>query len=219
MAPSKRDMAYERLRRKIVGCELKPGDLVDEKKETEELGFSRTPVHEAIAKLSEEGLLQIFPRKGVVVSQISLHDFQDILDSRLLIEPFVFLKSLNVLEHQRLEAFRQQMIDRIEQRDTAGDSTDHDFDYAFHMYFAERAGNRYLSGLMATLMTQSQRIRFFSAIAPERTIESYREHVAIIDAALAGDGDAGVEALRAHLINTREGYNRIYHTQEDYFRA
>ncbi|MBT1177071.1 GntR family transcriptional regulator [Bifidobacterium callimiconis] len=219
MAESKRDQAYNYLREQIVLCNIKPGEALDEKRAAAELGFSRMPVREAVNKLAEEHLVSIFPSRGVIVNQISLADFQEMLDVRLLIEPYLLHLAMPRVERCDLEEFRDAMISRIDNPEVEADSFGHDFDYTFHMYFARKAGSRYLTSLMSTLMTQSQRIRFFSAVAPERITESYREHVAIIDAVLAGDEAAAVEAIRTHLNNTREGYLRISRAQESFFRA
>ncbi|MBT1166595.1 GntR family transcriptional regulator [Bifidobacterium simiarum] len=218
MAGSKRDQAYEYLRRQIVLCRIKPGEPLDEKLAAQELGFSRMPVREAVNRLAEEHLVSVFPSRGVIVNQISIPDFQEMLDIRMLVEPYLLHKSLPNLVAEDLRGFRDVMTERIENPQVESDSVDDDFDYRFHMYFAEKAGGRYLISMMSTLMTQSQRIRFFAAVAPQRLIEAYREHVAIIDAALAGDLQAGTEAIMTHLRNTREGYDRIYHAQEPYFR-
>ncbi|WP_158275803.1 GntR family transcriptional regulator [Bifidobacterium catulorum] len=218
MAESKRDQAYRYLRDQIVLCRIKPGEPLDEKRAAQELGFSRMPVREAVNKLAEEHLVSIFPSRGVIVNPISSSDYQEMLDIRLLIEPYLLHRSLPSLDPDDLRAFRVDMVERIEHPDAASDSVGNDFDYRFHMYFAEKSGSRYLISLMNMIMTQSQRIRFFSAVAPQRIVESYREHVAIIDAALAQDEPAVVAAIRAHLDNTREGYSRISHAREDFFR-
>lgn len=58
MGKSRKEIAYDYIKPKIVFCELKPGDILDEKKIIEELGFSRTPIREAISELAEEKLVQ-----------------------------------------------------------------------------------------------------------------------------------------------------------------
>lgn len=219
MAESKRDRAYNYLREQIVLCHIKPGEALDEKRVAAELGFSRMPVRDAVNKLAEEHLVSIFPSRGVIVNQISLADFQDMLDIRLLIEPYLLHLAMPRVDRVDLEEFRAAMMARIGDPNAETDSFGHDFDYTFHMYFAHKAGSRYLISLMGTLMTQSQRIRFFSVVEPERIISSYREHVAIIDAVLAGDEEAAAAAIRDHLNNTREGYLRISRAREGFFRA
>ncbi|NMN00943.1 transcriptional regulator, GntR family [Bifidobacterium sp. DSM 109958] len=218
-AVSKAERAYAFLRRRIVFCEARPGDLVDEKAIAADLGFSRTPVHEAIARLAEEGLLRVYPRRGIVVTPISVAGIDDMLDARLVIEPASVRAALarGSVDRAVLLTFRDDMERRIAGGGGQSDTIEDDFDFRFHMYFAQAAGNRYLTELMARLMAVSQRIRFFSALAPDRILASYREHVAIIDAVLSGDADAAEAALRAHLDATREGYLAIADSRADFF--
>lgn len=218
---SKSEVAYRFLRRRIVFCEARPGDMVDEKAVAADLGFSRTPVHEAIARLADEGLLRVFPRKGIAVARISLAGMNEMLDARLVIEPACIRLALRhaALDRATLMMFRDEMNRRVSGGGEQADTIEDDFDFRFHMSFAQTSGNRYFIDLMTRLMVQSQRIRFFSALAPERIVMSYREHVAIIDALLADDADAACEAVRLHLENTREGYLRIAAMRQDFFTA
>lgn len=210
MATSKREVAYEYLREKIVCCELKPGDVLDEKGVAADLHCSRTPVREAINQLVEEHLVQIFPRKGIIVTQISLSSLNDMLDCRSLIEPYLLHQSMRGLNDEKLLEFKRIQEQRIADRNAAADSTMRDFDFNFHMYFAETAGNQYLTNLMKTLLSLNQRTRFFSSWDDSRILESFREHIDIIDAALNRDEEAGVRAMRNHLEKTRESYIRLF---------
>lgn len=178
MGKSRKEIAYDYIKPKIVFCELKPGDILDEKKIIEELGFSRTPIREAISELAEEKLVTIMPRRGIVVTQISLKDVEDMLNARALLEPYIF----------------QNAFPNV-----------------------EKANNQYLYRMMHLLMTHSQRIRSFSTMHQERYIDSYKEHIEIIDMMLSGDEDKVMEAVKKHISNTVEGYKQIYSIQGSFF--
>ncbi|KAB8292657.1 GntR family transcriptional regulator [Bifidobacterium avesanii] len=214
---SKSDVAYAFLRRRIVFCEARPGDLLDEKAIAADLGCSRTPVREAIAKLAQEQLLTVYPRRGIVVSPISLTSMRDMLGARLVVEPACLHLAFDRLDRAALLTFRDDMTRRIAGGGERSDTIEDDFDFRFHMYFATVAGNRYFTDLMSRLMAQSQRIRFFSALAPDRILASYHEHLAIIDACLGGDERGAVEAVKRHLEATRDGYLAIARERREYF--
>ena len=218
MAQNKRDIAYEYLRKQIVFCTLKPGDLIDERQITEQLGISRTPVREAITKLSEENLVTIFPRKGIVVSQISFSDLREMIECRLLVEPYLIHQTFAQLDTEALKALRDKVVAKGSVTGVDADAIEDDFDYAFHMYFAKRAGNHYLEGLMSTLLALSQRSRIFLPWSPERVSGAANEHIAIIDCALAGDEEGTTEAIRTHLVHSREGYTHVFESHSDFFR-
>ena len=182
MGKSRKEIAYDYIKPKIVFCELKPGDILDEKKIIEELGFSRTPIREAISELAEEKLVTIMPRRGIVVTQISLKDVEDMLNARALLEPYIFQNAFPNVEKDVLLRMKNQLND-----------------------------------MMHLLMTHSQRIRSFSTMHQERYIDSYKEHIEIIDMMLSGDEDKVMEAVKKHISNTVEGYKQIYSIQESFF--
>lgn len=190
---------------------------MDEKKIIEELGFSRTPIREAISELAEEKLVTIMPRRGIVVTQISLKDVEDMLNARALLEPYIFQNAFPNVEKDVLLRMKNQLNDMIAHKKVKMDSLEEDFDYSFHMYFAEKANNQYLYRMMHLLMTHSQRIRNFSTMHQERYIDSYKEHIEIIDMMLSGDEDKVMEAVKKHISNTVEGYKQIYSIQGSFF--
>jgi DNA-binding GntR family transcriptional regulator len=70
-APSLTDVAYDRLKRKIVHCELAPGDRVTERQLSQSLDVGLTPVREALARLNQEGLVRTLPRRGYVITPLT----------------------------------------------------------------------------------------------------------------------------------------------------
>lgn len=218
MEKSRKEIAYDYIKPKIIFCELKPGDILDEKKIIEELGFSRTPIREAISELAEEKLVTIMPRRGIVVTQISLKDVEDMLNARALLEPYIFQAAFPNVEKDALLEMKHQLEEMIAHKKVKMDSLEEDFDYSFHMYFAQKANNQYLYRMMHLLMTHSQRIRCFSTMHEERYIDSYKEHIEIIDEILSGDEEKVMEVVRKHISNTVEGYKQIYSIQRNFFR-
>ena len=71
-APSLTDVAYDRLKRKIVHCELAPGDRVTERQLSQTLDLGLTPVREALARLNHEGLVRTLPRRGYVITPLTV---------------------------------------------------------------------------------------------------------------------------------------------------
>ena len=86
-ATLKRDQAYMALYREIARLRLAPGALLDETALCQQLGLGRTPIREALHQLAGEGLVTIYPRRGIVVAPISLLDVRQQTDARLVWEP------------------------------------------------------------------------------------------------------------------------------------
>lgn len=202
-------MAYEHIKRQIVTGELLPGAIISEKELITSLGISRTPIREAIQRLAEEGLVVVMPSRGTIVSHISVDDIRQIYEARKLNEPFLVRQAVGRVDPDRIREFRNAF-----ETQTAMQLPDHDWDCEFHLYLAECAGNRFMKKLIQDLMTQSMRIRVLSSEKKASRFEQAgREHIAIIDAILAGDADAAEQAVLSHLLRSEEGYKEIYPNQ------
>ena len=81
-----RDVIFDTLREAIIVGELKPGQRLMEVQLAEKMGVSRTPVREAIRKLELEGLVEMLPRKGAHVAELSVKDIMDVLEVRATLD-------------------------------------------------------------------------------------------------------------------------------------
>src|SRR5262249_55083153 len=80
------DRAYEEIRHRIVTLQLRPGTAINEKGLIEELGIGRTPVREAIRRLSLERLIEVYPRRGMVVTTVEIRDLASLCEVRAVLE-------------------------------------------------------------------------------------------------------------------------------------
>ena len=103
---SLRDQAYFEIKRRINRLEYRPGTYLNEAQITRQLNIGRTPVHQALDRLMLEGLVQVIPRKGVVVQSISLNEVLSILEVRLVNELYcveLAVERATILEVARLQ--------------------------------------------------------------------------------------------------------------------
>src|SRR5687767_10822325 len=85
---SLRDAAYDAIKHRIITCAFKPGEYLNEAYVSATLGIGRTPVHQAIDRLMLDGLVEVIPRKGVIVKLVSLEEIMQIVEVRLLNESY-----------------------------------------------------------------------------------------------------------------------------------
>src|SRR5258708_22165158 len=83
---SLRDAAYEAIKHRIITCKFKPGECINEASVAALLGLGRTPVHQAIDRLMLEEMVEVIPRKGVIVKPVILHDVLQMIDVRMINE-------------------------------------------------------------------------------------------------------------------------------------
>src|SRR6266849_7948115 len=85
-AASLRDAAYDAIKHRIITCAFRPGEYINELQLSSMLKIGRTPVHQALDRLMMEGMVEVIPRKGVIVKPVSLHDVMQMIDVRLINE-------------------------------------------------------------------------------------------------------------------------------------
>ncbi len=194
MAVSRKEEAYALIRKEILGGALKPGEIVNEHTFIDMVGCSRTPVREAMALLSEEGLIKIMPSRGMVVAPISVGDILMVYQARQTIEPEI----CRMLAEKPTFTFKVQ-VDEDEDEDTL-----------FHYQLALDTGNRYLSEMERKLMAQCQRIRLLSSQEDGSRKEKMREeHQAIVDAIEKHDSKMAKEQILHHLQRTLSDYKSL----------
>ncbi|MDO5350726.1 MAG: GntR family transcriptional regulator [Lachnospiraceae bacterium] len=213
--------AYQRLKKEIISGKRLPGEIFNEKSFAEQLGISRTPVREAVLRLSQEGLLTIMPRQGTIVSHISFRDICQLYQVRKLLEPQIVKLAAEAVDQKRLKEWIAFFQCQSRQPDDAcpvsrfpenmsGNVLD-DCDALFHIFLAESTENRFLIREMEELMTQTQRIRCLSnSVRKDRFQAAKEEHIQIAAALEKRDGEDAARRMLEHLENSEAGYSKIY---------
>ncbi|WP_163851742.1 GntR family transcriptional regulator [Pseudooceanicola aestuarii] len=198
---SLRDQAYDTLKRRILNCELRPGEAVTVAELAAALGIGRTPVTQAVDRLMLDGLVQVMPRKGVVVSPVSLNHLVEIIEIRLLNEVQAARWAARNASKGQIRHLRdniRRMHKASATRDVAELIT---LDGAFHRLIAEAARNTILMELLGNLHDRSLRFWTLSLRVPHRNDRVCEQHEAIVDAIATGDPDRAEQALSDHITD------------------
>ena len=199
---SMQNQAYQFIRKKIERCEYAPNDMLSESLLREELGFSRTPVREAIGRLAQEGLVRVYPKRGIMVSAISIGDIHQIFEVRALVEPYAITTHNDKLDLSEIERFAE--IFRA--YDGGGNSEDiYGVDDRFHQTLISAMKNDYLLELYDRIHVQSVRLRVLSGrLIDSRIRDTMAEHARIAEACLAHDWQGAALAMTEHLRRSKE---------------
>ncbi|MGA9533543.1 MAG: GntR family transcriptional regulator [Anaerolineales bacterium] len=193
------EQAYRQIKRLIVSLELEPGSIVRESELTETLGFGRTPLREALLRLSLEGLVDIIPRQGIFVAQIAISDLQHLFEVRIPLESLA----------ARLAAARgrarhwQQMREALAAISAATEGVSNTdlirVDEQCHRIMYQATDNEFLERAATTLYSSSLRLwyYFLSEIGDMR--EAVVEHELILEALAAGDGERAAILIEKHI--------------------
>lgn len=193
--------AYDFIKKKILNCEYAPGLHLNEQQLCEAMdGISRTPVRDAVSRLEQEGLLNILPKKGIIVSELRISDINRIFEVRMLLEPYALQRYGNRLDTDRLAYFSQVMSDYTK---IPYDSF-YDLDDQFHGFIMSAMHNHYLLDTYQNINNMNQRLRTMSGnLVANRLSDTFTEHMAIINACRNQDWELAAEAMTQHLEASR----------------
>ncbi len=193
------DTAYEQIRRRILDNVWPPGHRALEQEVALALGMSRTPVREALMRLSAEGLVEVIPRHGMRVLPVSPTD---------MLEIYQILTALECMAAELLArrspsaAEMQPLVDATQAMDEALQRDDLDAwaaaDERFHAQLLELAGNRQLQATVLNYWDRAHRARMFTLRLRPKPVNSTREHMQMVERLRAGDAEGAVQVTRAH---------------------
>lgn len=198
--PSLKLQAYQYLKTKILNCEYRPNEFLNEQKLCAEMGnISRTPMRDALGRLEQEGLITILPKKGLMVSGITEDDVHSMFEMRLLVEPYALRVYGRDIPRERLEAYAELMRSPERIQDFCKSDDD------FHELLMSTLGNKYLRSAYDSITGLNTRFRIMtgkvSMINQDQTCD---EHLLILNAALRDDWDTAADALQKHLELARD---------------
>jgi DNA-binding GntR family transcriptional regulator len=210
---------FERLRDMILSLQLTPGTVLSRTDLAAQFGLSQTPIRDALIKLGEEGLVDIFPQHATVVSRIDATAAAQAQFLRRSIEAEVVF-TLAARSDPALIARLRAQVDV--QTALTGSTSYLEFieaDRAFHRLMYVAAGVPDLFDLVRQRSGHLDRLRMLNlpSVGKQRTI--IRDHRRIIDAIAAGDAPSAQEALREHLSGTLGQIEAIRKAHPDYFTA
>lgn len=189
------DRAYAFLKEKLQNCEYMPGDTLNEKKLCECIDCGRTPVREALLKLRDEELVEIFPRKAIRAAQFTHRKVSEIYQLRKLLEPTICAQHWPRISQEALLDFDR----RFAALDPADARACYALDTQFHRTLIAAADNRTLNAFFDTLMQVQYRLGMYtSRLGTAATGSCRTEHHEIIEALLSGDGARITQALTTH---------------------
>ncbi|RAI36346.1 hypothetical protein CH340_03275 [Rhodoplanes serenus] len=204
--------AYQQIKELILTLFFLPGQYLNEAAICDLLKLGRTPVHQALQLLQVEGLVEVVPRKGVIVRPDSIGEVVEILDARILVE--VELVRRAVINGTR-EDLRElaAILDKTNRRHGGGSMDAFvEADRAFHVKLADMSRNAILADFVRLMHERSTRFWYLHLW---QTIDLYaaaRQHRTILEAVEARDPERAARAMRKHIDSLRERLQHLVGT-------
>jgi DNA-binding GntR family transcriptional regulator len=197
------DRAYLAIRGRIVSLELPPGAVIDERKLMQELGLGRTPVREALRRLAQEQLVEVFPRRGMFVTNVDVRDLARISEVRLALEP----------EAARLAAERATEEERDALAELSGRIKGGvDFmglDEQIHRAIYAASHNDLLEKTLGEYYVLALRIWTIALDRAEDLEEAVEAHRDLIQAIVVDNPDRAAELMRAHVEDFEQAMRKV----------
>ena len=192
----------EELRRSILTNRRRPGDRLVEDRLSEELGVSRIPVREALRVLAGEGLVDVQPRRGASVADVSPEVARDLVEVRATLEG---LNARLAARHHN-PAIVAELRAVLQQGNRAAKSRNVDdlvrLNGEFHDKLAEAGRNSILWDIMRTLRERTSLV--FAANTAGRAQQDWDEHSKILAAVIDGDEDLAAMLATRHVRRAAE---------------
>ena len=186
------------LRHAIVSLALPPGSSIDKSEVCEQLGVSRFPVSEALARLQAEGLVDIAPQRGSTVSLVRIADVREYMLIRKGLESEALRVFIGRHDPALINALHTNMAAQRAAAERDDAKAFHEIDIEFHDIIYRAMEFTKIKNIIDSARANLDRARWL-IVTPRRLALTIAEHQAIFDGILAGDKDRAIAAIRAHI--------------------
>ena len=208
---------YSDLRAELVSMQRRPGEVISEAEIALSYGVSRTPVREAILKLSDEGLLEIFPQSGIFVSRIPIAALPEAILIRKSLEATTAQLAAERAAASQILVLRA-ILERQREANAAKDGDAfHRADEMFHATIAEVAGYPGIWTLIQQVKVNVDRYRLLTLPQQGRIARVIVEHEAILNAIEAHDAPGARTAMEIHLESLLENISVTQNINPEFF--
>jgi DNA-binding GntR family transcriptional regulator len=197
------DRAYLAIRGLIVSLELPPGAVIDERELMQRLGLGRTPVREALRRLAQEQLVEVFPRRGMFVTNVDVRDLARISEVRLALEPEAARLAAERATDEERDALAE-LGDRIKRgADLMG------LDEQIHRAVYAASHNDLLEKTLGEYYVLALRIWTIALDRAEDLEGAVEAHRDLIQAIVVDNGDRAAEIMRAHVEDFEQSMRKV----------
>jgi DNA-binding GntR family transcriptional regulator len=181
---------------------LQPGERLDETRLSARFSVSRTPVREALSRLTAQGILVQGPGRGVRVADYTRAELAEMLEAMHEIEVAcarIAAQRLTLLDRAAIEAAQAECLERAEAGDRPGYLRANE---AFHAAIYRATGNRWIQEMAADFRRRTGPFRAKRLVSGEDLMASARSHGALIASIFSADSRTAVDGMRAHMTTS-----------------
>ena len=193
------DHAYQELRHRIVTLQLRPGTALREDELMAELGIGRTPLREAVKRLSHESLVAIQPRRGTFVADVDAADIVHITEVRAELEGFAAALAARRMQPAGRERARVMLRDLVERERLEDQDALIQVDERIHHFVWEESGNPYLVTTLERYFALSLRVWYVVLDRVPGLGHAVHDQSHLLEALLERDAARAQRLMREHV--------------------
>jgi len=197
------EKAYRLIKEKVVTLELPPSAVIDEHVLMQQLGLGRTPIREALQRLDSEGLVNIVPRRGTFVNDISVTDLQKIFELRIVLEGFCARLAARRVSTQQLERM-EEILQDLEGLEDGDHQTLMSIDKRFHRLLYVASDNEFMTDVLDRLYDLSLRLWYLVLSRLQEVRHSIEQHEDLLCALEEGDPDKAEAVIQNHIVEFQQ---------------
>jgi len=212
------DHIYDVLRAAIMEMDIYNDavDLrLDERKLAEQLGTSRTPIREALARLEQEGFVEIQPRKGVYVRPKTMDEVLEMVVVWAALESMAARLVTEVASDQDIQSLRALGVKHSKDSSRADIAEYSDANILFHQKILQLSGCQLLSATADSLLQHMHAVRRRAMTEADRVKRSVVDHMAIIEAIENREGELAAMLVRDHTMKLHDHIYKTWMKLED----
>ena len=205
---SQSEEAYARILERIVSLEMPPGSVVNEARLREELKIGRTPIREALQRLARENFVRSIPHRGTFVTDVNITDLARITEVRMVLESHAARLAAEKLSAADREAIEELLALVRRSYVTAPRDLMH-LDQRIHRTVYRAARNPFLEATLERYFNLSLRLWYLVLDREVRLREAVDEHIELLQALLAGNGDRAEDIMRRHVTGFEHEIRKV----------
>jgi DNA-binding GntR family transcriptional regulator len=196
------ERAYERLRHDIISCAIPPGSEISETQLSTHYNLGKAAVRVALTRLSHDGLVRAIPRRGYMVTAVTLKDIQDVFELRLMLEPGAARIAAGKVNTQRLRGYDDIYKEGYQPGDPRTTGRFLEANKAFHVTIAEATNNSRLAAAVEQLLDEMTRLLHLG-LGLRKGAQPAHDHKTLVKALARGDGEAAERICREEIEASR----------------
>ena len=207
-AASLADRAYHAIRGMIVSLDLRPGAVIDERALMDRLGIGRTPTREALRRLAQEGLVEVYPRRGMFVTSVEIRDLASLAEVRSVLEGHAARLAAERATDKDREAL-ETLLDELGRRIDLDARELMALDERIHRQVYSSAHNPFLESTLEEYYVLALRIWYLALDQARELEQAVLAHRELLEAIRDGDADRAEETMRRHVLEFEESMRRV----------